>query len=648
MADQITNFASVFDKEARDKLGREIKDRYIRNCSGRANRIRVTREIYRHIRLEPKSKSHPFQGAANIMTPLMAAPWLQQQSRLLDMLIPSSGRIASVFSPSDVKGAEAAIAERFFNYYLQFEIPELEFSADAMCGQTVAIGSSFIRTYHDAVEGRTRCDWVPFEDFVAPARSNSHDPSMRDLDEYSVARRLTLSRIKRHKDIADWMATDDLKPTPLEEPDGPPPGMENEMTDDPTPATPRLLIEHFFRLDMPNKQKKHRRLDGKEHAVTAQVDYETGKLMHVAIREEGDPSDYQRYQQDAAVYDDIKRSYERDLRRFNDGEVKARPTEPVIEETFQKTREYSLITHFRACPNPAGGFYGVGTGDFLLGITKAYDTIINQSLDAATVRISRGGYISRNLKGPRGSVSTHPGKLIEVDAPMGSIKDQIHYPDMPPGDPFIPVILRMVSDQAQSLVGSMSTMSGEIPGSNQAAQSIMALIEQAQMPITIMAKRIRWSFAHVLSNAWRCIGMFTPDKKFDILGADGQMQNVDVSRDLFRPDSKIFPVGDPRLKTQRVQDAVADMEAAKNDPLISIPGPQQFEILKHLSVQFFRAQGNEKVASMVETLQMPAPQPPPGAPPPGGQAPPPPGPEGPPLPPPPEGEGGPPPPPAAA
>lgn len=614
----IENFATVFDKDARKRIGREIVDRFIVNARSRSKRIARIKDIYGHIILEPKPKQIPWTGCANIRTPLLAAPWLQQSSRLLDMLLQQSGRIASVYSPSDFSAKEAALAERFFNYYLQFEMYELEFSTDATVGQSVAVGSSFMRTFYDPVDERTKSEHIPLEDLVAPAKSRSQDPSMRDMDEYSMVRRLSLSRIARHKDAAGWIETDDLKPTTIDEPEG---STVADMmdrvdgVDEPNRATPRLLVEHHFRLEMPRKPKSHHRLDGKEHAVMATVDYETGKLHHMAIREEGDPRDFQSYSREKQIYDDVMRSFESDMRRFDSGELKVEPDPPTLEQPFQKVREFSLFTHFRACPGD--GFYGIGSGDFLLGLVKANNTIINQSLDAATMRISRGGYISRQLRGPRGMIATQPGQLTEVDAPMGSIKDGIYYPEMPPGDPFVPQILSMIQGMAQNLVGSMDTMSGDIPGSNQSAQGVMALIEQAQMPITIMAKRERWAFRHMLEKVWRCLGTFTPDSKVvDMIGADGAVQSVQVGAHLFRPESHILPVGDPRLKTQRVQDAHAELQSALQNPII-MQSPAGFEILRNLTAQFYRAQGNEKVVALIESMPPPGPPPPPQGVPPG-------------------------------
>lgn len=626
--------------EDRNHLAKAIVESWQGAITQRKGRLTQIREIDRYFSLRVKPKSFPFAQCANIMTPLLTAPTIQHQSRLFDMVYSGGSRLATVFSPSDFSDPDRELAERYFNHYLLHEMPELPLGLDRTLHQSTLFGSSFRRVIWDETQDRCVSEWIGIFDFVAPHKVIDTDPAMRQLPFYSVMERMSLRRIQSH---TTWVDTGELKPAKLDEPDGPTPGDKADRTNDDASVnldSPRLLIEHYFKWTTPNKPKKDDSLDGNEHPFYAVVDVLQKKLLYLCPREEDDPRDAERFADAERTYAEAiqvqsaaaeNHALATDL--FAAGHIPEAPPPlelPKLTPPRQRRREVPMCVHY--CAYPSEGFYGLGLGDFLLGMTKAMNTVMNQSLDRATMSIARPAFMSNLVKGPRGIQASRPGQIIGLDVPPNQLKDSIYYPETPSGDPFMQYVLGFLQDSAQGIVGSFGTMSGEMPKSNQSAQGTMALIEEMRAPITVMAKRARISLTEEFSQIWRQLGTWLPDSKvMDIIGEDGAVQGVPVGRALFSPNSRIYPVGDSRTKSERMSEASAQFGFAAQNPLVqmALPAgdPNAIKLLQDLSAAVFRAYGNERAAILIAQIGPPAPPPaemmPPGEAPPGGEGPPP-------------------------
>jgi hypothetical protein len=512
-------------------------------------------------------------------------------------------------------------------------MPEFPLGIDRTMHQSTLIGSAVQRTLWDENLERVVAEWIGMEDFVAPNKVRDTDPGMRNLPFYDVMKRMTLRQVRSK---LSWLDTDELKLVKLDEPDGKSVGDTTDRGNDSASTTldsPRLLIEHYFKWSTPKRPKKDPKLDGTERPAYAVIDVEQKKLLYICLREEDDPRDAERFNEAQQAFAESQQAqssamenHGRAIEAFNMGQIPSAPEAPdlpKLTEPTQRQREVPMCTHF--CAYPSDGFYGHGLGDFLTGMTKASNTIINQSLDAMTMRIARGGYVSNLVKGPRGIQPTSPGKLTGVDVPPEQLKNAIWYPDMPPGDPFVQYLIGFIQQSAQGIVGSFDTMSGDMPKSNQSAQGTMALIEEMRAPITVMAKRAKIALTEEYSQIWRLLGQWLPDQKaMDIIGEDGTVQNVQVGRRLFSPNSRIYPTADSRTKSERMSDATAQFGFATQNPLVQMAmqqgNPLALQLLGDLSANVFRSFGNDKAALMIAQLAVP-PSPPPGMPAAGGPPP---------------------------
>jgi hypothetical protein len=283
--------------------------------------------------------------------------------------------------------------------------------------------------------------------------------------------------------------------------------------------------------------------------------------------------------------------------------------EPVPEPAPIRKRQICFFTHYRCFPSD--GFYGLGYGDLLFGLAKAEDTLLNQHIDGVTLKNAKPMFMSRQLRMQRGQINVQPGEAIEVDAPMGSIRDAIMWLDPPQNDPTTVPLVNLLDRMKDSMVGSSDLMSGQIPGSNQTKGGLQILAEQAMAPITVLARRIKEAFRHELEKIWRCWGVFLDDDEVaDVVAEGGVSQQIHVGKWMFSPTAHLVPASDPRMKSQKVEDHMALVQYVTQNPIVMANPQVGMPVLSKLLEEGLRIfPDGEKILPILQ--QRPPPPPPP-------------------------------------
>lgn len=657
-----TNLATLFDA-VDDKLAARIVDRvltdYDADLATRADRMKRLKTYQGLYASVMKAKNFPFQNAANVNLPVLTYPLLQVQGRLYDMLLPANGKIINS-SPTNLGDtARANATETFGNAYIRQYMPEMPQGLDDTLHQVCCYGSAFRRTYWDSHEERVCSDWIPIEDFVVCNTQRSQDPSMRDVPRFTLVQRLTYFDIMEMSEgpAADYYANVDKlkvssKPTTggkdtefaeqIAKIDGTQTAGDSSENDE-----TRSVLEQHRKWRMPNRPEIHPLFDGKVHAVMITVDDADRQLLRFVIREEDDPRDWKRFQRETQAFQVHKvarqmfsQAVDQHAVALQDHAEKmglhgmlppdiAPPPPPapiapmpppvpkgmtqgpdgsVLPPKPQRRRSISFFTHYKAFPSE--GFYGLGFGDFLAGLNKAINTLTNQHIDGVTLRNAKGGFISSTMKGQRGTVTVQPGEFVEVDAPMGSLKDGILWLDPPQNDPTTMPLVELLIASADKLVASSDLMSGSSSGANRTAKETQILAEQMMAQLTVLARRIKLAFEHEIQKIWRLWGVFLPDEEIvDIVGEDGAPINMKIGRDMFVPDAHIIPAADPRTKIQRVDETMAVYMVVTNNPYI-MNSPARDVIMRAVTEEVLRAHGAERLLKLMPPPPGP-PQPPP-------------------------------------
>ena len=652
-AEDINLVASLTEEERKKIVDITIRD-FDADVDSREPRMRRLAEFQGLYASVMKAKSFPFRNAANINMPVLVYPLLQVQGRLYDMVWPADGKV--IYSaPTNLQDVgRAAVTELFANSYLRHKMPEMAQGMDDTLHQVCCYGSAFRRTYWDSHEGRSRSDWIPIEDFVVSYGQRSQDPSLRDVPRYTMVHHLTYYDIETYGDQGiyykpavlavkpsetDSTKYDSAMKAQIEKIEGSVKSTEETTTED----KPRMVLEQHRIWRMPNRPDVNPAFDGKAHPVMITVDEQSKQLLRMVLREEPDPDDFARFQKEQAAYDAHVSRLEAFVKeaqaiqmmqqvaaatgRQLPPEMQQQPVPPApppgmaVDETGmpiapkpQRKRELCFFTHYRAFPSE--GFYGLGFGDFIAGINKAVNTIINQHIDGGTLRNAMPGFISAQMKGQRGSVNVQPGELIEVDAPMGAIKDGMYFPEFPPPDPGTMRIAQMLIDASDKLVASSDLMSGQTSGANRTAKETEILQEQMMMQITVLARRIKEAFKHELDKIWRIWGVFLPDDEvMDVVGPEGDPVSIRVGKAMFTPNAHVMPAADPRSKNQRLQETMAVFQAVSTNPYLMAQPPQfRDAIMRAVTEDVLRAHGADKLVKLLPPPNPPPPPPPPPAP----------------------------------
>lgn len=642
------NLVSRLTEEEGKKLSESVVSDYDADVDSREPRMRRLKEFQGLYASVMKAKTFPFKNAANVNLPVLTNPLLQIQGRLFDMIWPANGKVF-YSSPTSLEDAfRASITETFGNAYIRHKMPEMSQGIDDTLHQVCCYGSAFRRTYWNGYEKRVCSDWIPIEDFVVAHGQRSQDPSMRDVPRYTMVQRLSYFDIEDYSDQGIYANFDKIKPTDPADPKASEFAKQLEKIDGTTASEDttvedkeRMVLEQHRKWRTPLDPKRHPMFDGKPHAVIVTVDEETKTLLRLVIREEADPDDFARFSKEQAAFDGYLHSMTAFLAEAQAAQSVADAAEAMgaqLPADFQhpmpppaptgikvddqgmpsppepqRVREICFFTHYRAFPSE--GFYGLGFGDFIAGINKAVNTMVNQTIDRGTLQLSSPGFISAQLKGQRGSVNVQPGEMIEVDAPMGSIKDGMYFPQFPPNDPSIMRIVQMLMEASDKMVASSDMMSGQTSGANRTAKEAQILSEQMMMQITVLARRIKEAFKHELDKIWRCWGVFLPEEELvDLIGHDGDPAQLKISRSMFTPNAHVTPAADPRTKTQRLEETTQVYQAVINNPyLMHQPPPVRDAIMRAVTEDMLRAHGAEK---LVKLLPPPGPTKPPPPPPP--------------------------------
>jgi Zn-finger nucleic acid-binding protein len=634
--------AGMVDKKGKDLvkvMSQTVISDYdadVRSRSKRMKKIDKFQKLYASIL---KAKSFPFQNAATVNLPLLTYPALQTHARLFDMVVPANGKIM-LCAPTNLDDVQrASLCEKFGNSYIRYRMDSFATGMDETLLQVVVNGSAFRRTYWNQYDAKVCSDFIPIADFVVAYSQKSVDPSMRDVPRYTMVQHLTIFDLEDYGAQGIYENVEGLKPDDgeenssrddgglketLQKEDGVEPASESSAED-----KPRMVLEQHRKWRMPNNPKVHPSFDGRAHAVIITVDERSQRVLRVVVREEDDPTDLRRYESDMAKFSrhtaELAAHAEALTAQADAAAIAAQqgidipqeepppppqPPEGVeldeegipLEPKKPRQREIAFFTHYKCFPGE--GFYGHGFGDFLAPLAEAANTLLNQHIDGVTLKNARPGFISRQLRGARGSVNVQPGELIEVDAPMGVVKDGIAWLDPPMSDPSTMPLLELLQAMTEKFGGS-DIISGEVPKSNNTATGMTILNEQAMAPITVMSRRIKESEKHELDKIWRCWGVFLSDEEIaDIIDENGVSQSITVSREMFRPDAHVMPVSDPRMKSTKVQETTQLWTMAMQNPLIN-----QFQpAMQALTEDVLRAMDANKIIPMI---QPPPPQPPP-------------------------------------
>jgi len=460
----------------------------------------------------------PFEGASDVVHPLLAEACSTFQARAIAELWPSGGPVKSIVLGDDPDGSLAEQAERvrdFINYQYT-QVNDGFTHTDKMLARLPMSGSCFKKQWFCWQTRIVRSTYVPAEDFLVPYTADSLMTTPRYTHRMRNVSGRTIKRLQArgyYRDDVRLMESTNLDNDQtivheaVDEAEGRHP-VDYYETDE-----GYLLLECNCYLDLPGFESP----DGVPSPYVVTVEKESQVVL--SVRRAWLPDD-----------DDDR-------------------------ERFCQYAHYYFL--------PGFGFYGYGFAHLLGGLARAATGSLRGFLDAAGFANARGGFMSRDAKMPSNApLAMGEWRQVEMTAEeLAKCFFPMDYRE--PSDSMFHV-LGYLDQIARRYSSSTETLVGDAKNTGPVGTTL-ALIEQGLKVFTAIHKRLHEAQAIEFRNMVTLYSIHLPDGPYPYLveGAEKIVARTD-----FDARVDVAPVSDPNTPStvQKITQAQAIVELSERAP----------------------------------------------------------------------------------
>lgn len=501
---QMTNIAEELDEDLLKKIGGRVVDDYDVDEDSRSEWKEQTQKYIELAKLVAKEKSFPWPGASNVMVPIVANAAIKFAARAYPEIIRGHEVVKGQITGRDQDGAKAERAKRIgthMSYQLTEEMEEWETDTDKLLHALPIVGHLFRKEYFCPLEQRT----------VSELRFPDKLVVNNGVQSLKKARRITDVLDFHHNDVEErtraglWLK---VKLNP------------EQKDDQPQDEKYYCFLEQHRWWDLDG--------DGYEEPYVITVHKDSRKVVRIVAN-------------------------------FDMESVKVNQKGQISKIDCE-----TYFTDYGFIPNFDGGFYHVGFGRLIGPLNQTINTLINQLIDAGTLSNVQGGYIDRRIQMPKGRQSFQPGEWKQVNSSGVRLSEGV-YP-LPTKEPSAVLLnlMMFLLDQANELASVKDVLSGETPGANVPATTVMAMIEQGMKTFNAIYKRIYRSLKKEFKCLYKLNSKYLPEEQYYRVLDEEQ---VVFRQDYAVGDCDVQPVADPTVSTdvQRLAKAQAIYQM-KGDP----------------------------------------------------------------------------------
>jgi chaperonin GroES len=454
-------------------------------------------------------KSYPFEGASNIIYPLITTGANQFAARALPAIIPGANIVkckingddsgvyevmgvdpqtgqpqANMITPPGAKAGKAARVGEHMSYQLLEEMEEWEPDTDRLLHYLAIAGTAFRKLWYDNQKGRPRSRFIPATNLIVSMDAESLDSAGRVSERFHLHPHQVIEKVRR----GEWFYDGDELENDLKSSSD----MENDQA-------PLAFIEQYVRLDLDD--------DGYPEPYI------------VFFRED-----------DGKVFQITPHFTEQDIEQNEYGEIAAIPC-------------YPPYTQYDFLPNPENGLYGIGLGWLLGPLNEQINTTLNQINDAAHLQNTPMGFIASGLRVRGGDMRFKPGEFKQVDATGGNIRENLYQLQFPGPSPVLFSLLGMIIDSGNDIASVKDAMMGQTE-SNVQPMALQQLIEQGTVQFNSIFKRVHRSLRRELKMLFRLNALtLNQDQYYTFLDLEKQVQVDDYDME----SVDVTPVTDPTM-----------------------------------------------------------------------------------------------------
>lgn len=459
------NIASMLDESALTKIGEDCKSGLEIDDDSRSEWMEKNERAMELALQITHERTFPWEGASNMVFPLITTGALQFNARALPAIIPGNNIVKCRVNGDDsgvfqvqtdpqtgepavnpetgqpvtqevtapgAKAAQAARVSQHMNWQLLDQMTEWEGDTDTLLLYLPIAGCAFRRMWYDPTKGRPCSRWIPASNLIVNMKARSIETAPRISEEFFLYPYEIIEKIRS----GDFYYEGD---DPLRDFGG------QEEDEDSEDTQPRIcFIEQHCRIDLDE--------DGYPEPYTVIFHKETGQVVRIVAR----------YAEADIEYDGF------DVVRIN---------------TMSEYIKYDFI------PNPNNEFYGIGFGWLLGPINDQVNTTINQLNDAATLQNMPMGFLGRGLRLKGGDMKFEPGEFKQVDNSGGSLRENIFQLQLAPPSQVLFQLLGLMINSGQDISSVKDIMMGDT-STNIAPTTALTLVEQGTTQFNSIFKRV--------------------------------------------------------------------------------------------------------------------------------------------------------------
>ncbi|MGB0972094.1 MAG: hypothetical protein ACPGVG_14215 [Mycobacterium sp.] len=502
-----------------------------------------------------EEKNSPFEGASNVVYPLLAEASLAFANRSLAAIFDDDTIARATVNGDDPQGEKQARADRVgehLNYQMTSEMVEWEPDMRRLLHMLPSTGCVFRKIWWSAGESRPMSCLVRPEHFIV----NNSVSSLKSAPRSTMV--FTLWPHEVEEKIRAGMFHDQDY------------GIDKERDEE------QEFYEQIRRIDLDD--------DGYPEPYVVIVHKASSKVARVK-----------------ACYGTRVVASEGGRLTTYDGQsmapTHAQPGDIILNgDRVQQIVPMQYFVKYGLIPDPQGGFYDWGFGQLIGDMNRSVTTLLRQMIDAGTLRNSGGGILSKAFKGRQEAIDIAVGEWRTVDVSSEDLARGILPNPNPDPSPMGLQLIEVLVNASRSMTTQSDVASGDV-AAQMAPTTMMALADQAMTGFRGLFKGV-W---HSLSEEVR---MFA---HLNRLSLDGETyfrfqdaQKSVAQQDYGIEDMDITPTADP--------DGQSPMQkASRGQLLMSMAADPRLDALK-LYEEAFRLMKFGDIEKFIAPPQQPDPQ----------------------------------------
>lgn len=515
------NLAKYLTEAERNRIASDLRDMVDADERSRTDWRRRLSDAMRAFGVQGanvKSET-PFDGAADVIHPMIAEAAVQFNARAFPELMPPTGPVKGkiIGDETEEKRAIQKRVEDHMNYQIMEEDETYADEMDNLLMYIPLAGSGFKKTYFDEHLGYTTSKFIRGEDVLMPYNATS----LEDAPRYAIRVFMHGNDLKR-KQVEDVYLKGDIQ-SPFRE-GGPVTTGELQRdynrADGVTPSQARpedtrhTLFEVYLHYDVPGFEEPN----GLYLPYVMTFDYESCKLL--------------------AIYRNWR-------------------------ENDQRKRKRQYLVHHKYLQGL--GVYGFGLYHIIGGLAEACTGSVRALLDSAAFASLQGGFKSKDTKMMSAEITLRPGEWQDVDLTAEELKNAFYTPPFKEPSMALFKMLEILQENGRRFAGTTEAVVGDAKNTGPVGTTV-ALIEQGTKVQSGIHRRLHRAQQKEFEIRAEINAEVMPQTAYwyDTNGGSKFISGADYNSGVV----KVVPVSDPNIvsTTQRIAIAQGIIQLAETAP----------------------------------------------------------------------------------